>query len=177
MQGDPGSLRVYSDSNLQLRYYQGPPGGLLRSLALSLVADLGYEHRGDAPSGWMGGVALANRFDWSERWKSTLRADIFFDQTQALTPRFPVGSPYPWPGTSPFLAGGVAATVDYWPSPWVLTRLEYSHRQANQPLFSGAGGITGPGGQLPRSPAEQASFTPDLRPSDDRVMVNVTLRL
>lgn len=177
VQGDPRSLRVYSDNNLQIRYFQNSTRKVLRSLAVSLVADVGHETRGNAPSGWMGGIALAHRFEWTERWKSTLRGDVFYDQTQAISAKFPVGSPYPWPGQGPLVIGGVTATIDFWPSPWLVMRLEYSHRQANQPFFSGSGGITGPNGVLPSDAAAQASFTPDLRTSDDRVVFNVTLRL
>ncbi len=175
--GDPDSLRVYSDNNVQLRYYKNESSKILRSLAFSLVGDLGYEHRGNAPSGPMGGLAIAHRWEWTDKVKSTLRYDFFYDATQAISPKFPVGSAYPWQGTSPFAASGVAATFDYWPSPWLLTRLEYTHRHANQPLFSGPGGITGPGGVLPANPADAATFTPDLRRSDDRILFNVTLRL
>src|SRR6185436_10806792 len=98
-----------------------------------------------------------------------------YDAVQAISPKFPVGAAYPWQGRSPFIAGGFSATVDFWPSPWLLARIEYSHRAANQPLFAGAGGIAGPGGVLPSSPAAFSSFSPDLRTSDDRVIVNVTL--
>src|ERR1019366_718417 len=92
--------------------------------------DLGYEHRGNAPSGPMGGITLTHHWDWTERWKSALRGDFLYDRTQAITTRFPVGSPYPWPGTDPLFAAGVSATLDYWPSPWLVSRLEYSHRIA-----------------------------------------------
>jgi hypothetical protein len=173
--GDPDSLRVYSDNDVQIRYYHAPGSRFLRSLAFSLVGDVGYEHRGDAPSGPMGGVTLTHRWDWTERWKSTLRGDFLYDQTQAISPKFPVGSAYPWLGTNPFFAAGVTATLDYWPSPWVLTRLEAAHRVANQPLFSGNGGIAGPGGLPPTGGSPP--FTPDLRRTDDRVLFNVTLRL
>jgi len=73
--------------------------------------------------------------------------------------------------------GGISTNVDFWPSPWLVTRLEYSHRAASQPLFSGHGGITGPNGVLPTTAAGVMSFTPDLRTTDDRVLLNVTLRL
>jgi hypothetical protein len=177
VQGDPDSLRVYSDNNVQVRYYENEGSRLLRSLAFSLVGDVGYEHRGNAPSGPMGGVSLTHHWDWTEKWKSALRGDLFYDQTQAISPKFPVGAAYPWLGTDPFFAAGLTGTLDFWPSPWLLTRLEYSHRIANQPLFGGRGGITGPGGQLPTSAAAAATFTPDLRYTDDRVLLNVTLRL
>jgi hypothetical protein len=88
-----------------------------------------------------------------------------------------VGSAYVLQGTDPFLGIGTTATIDFWPSPWLVTRLEGSHRWANQPLFSGSGGITGPGGRLPQDAAATASFQPDLRRTDNRVILNVTLRL
>jgi hypothetical protein len=176
-QGDPDSLRVYTDNDVQLRYFERSGAKLLRSMAISLVGDIGYERRGNAPSGGMGGVTLTHRWDWTERWKSTLRGDFLYDQTQAISPKFPVGAAYPWKGTDPFIAAGLTATLDFWPSPWLLTRLEFSHRIGNQPLFTGPGGITGPGGVLPTSAAAAATFTPDLRWTDDRLLLNVTLRL
>jgi hypothetical protein len=174
-EGDPGSLRVYSDNNVQVRYYKGQ--GLLRSAAISIVGDIGYERRTDAPSGAMGGITLTHRWEWTERWKSTFRLDFLYDETQAISPRFPVGSAYPWTGTNPMLAGGASATIDYSPSPWLLTRLEYAHRLANQPLFTGHGGITGPAGRLPQDPISALTFTPDLSRNDDRLLFNMTLRL
>ena len=174
-QGDPHSLRVYTDNNVQVRYYRADHDDCIpRSLAVSVVADVGHEHRSNAASGYMGGASLAHRIEWTAKWKTAIRVDLAADQTQAISTKFPVGSTYPWPGTGKLVAGGVSATVDYWPSPWLLTRLEYAHREANQPLFSGHGGITGPDG-VP--PVGASDFTPDLAKSDDRLTVNVTLRL
>ena len=176
-QGDPDSLRIYTDNNLQVRYYKGETGTVPRSMAVSVVADVGHEHRGNAPSGWMGGVSLAHHIEWNDKWKTGVRVDFFDDQTQALSIKFPVGSPYLLPTTGKLVVGGASLTMDYWPSPWLLTRLEYSHRAANQPYFSGHGGITGPNGVPPVDAAAQAAFTPDLERSDDRVTANLTLRL
>jgi hypothetical protein len=174
-QGDTGSLRLYTDNNVQVRYFHDTSkDAVVRSLAASVVADLGHEHRGNAPSGYMGGISLANHVEWTERWKSGLRIDFAEDETQAISTKLPVGSPYTLPGKGKLVAGGVTATVDYWPSPWLVTRLEYAHRAANQPYFSGPGGITGPGGVPAMNPA---TFTPDLLKSDDRLTLNVTLRL
>lgn len=174
-EGDPNSLRLYTDNNLQLRYYKNDnPHGWPRSLAISVVADLGHEHRGNAPSGWMGGAQLAHHIDWSEQWKTAVRVDVYDDQTEALVTKFPVGSPYTLPTKGNLLVGGVTVTADYWPSPWLVTRLEYAHRFANQPYFSGHGGITGPGGVLATDPA---LFVPVLVEDDDRLTLNLTLRL
>jgi hypothetical protein len=172
VQGDPDSLRIYSDNNVQVRYYKC--ACVPKVLAVSVVADVGYEHRGNAASGWMGGSSVAQRVEWNAHWMSTLRLDLFADETQAITAKFPVGSPYAWPDTGRLIVGGVTATLDYWPSPWLLTRLEYAHREANQPFFSGHGGITGPGGVPAMDPS---TFMPDLVKHDDRLIFDLTLRL
>lgn len=175
--GDPRSLRVYTDNNVQVRYYHDDAkDAVLRSLALSVVADLGHEHRGDAPSGWMGGGSVATHAELAHGVRAGVRVDLAADQTQAISTKFPVGSPYPWPGKGRLVAGGVTATVDYWPSPWLVARVEYAHRNANQPFFAGHDGITGPGGVLPVDPTT-TSFTPELVKNDDRVVLDVTLRL
>ena len=172
---DPESLRPWSDNSLQLRYYQGRNRRWPRSAALSLVADVGYERRGaPVPNGWMGGLALANRVAWTSWLATTVRGDIFYDQRGAIIQQLPVGDPYRLPSGGSYLLGGVAVTADVSPSPWVLFRLEYAHRESSQPYFSGHGGITGPSGiQGPLVP----SFAPDLQTRDDRLILNATLRL
>jgi Putative beta-barrel porin-2, OmpL-like. bbp2 len=174
---DPNTLRIYTDNNIQVKYFDRQNSRILQLMALSLVADVGYQHVVGGASGPMGGASLTNRWDWTSKWKTSLRGDFMYDATQAISPKFPVGSYYPWKGTDPFAAGGVTATIDFWPSPWLVTRLEYGHRIANQPLFTGHGGITGPNGFVPTTAAEAATFTPDLRNTDDRILFNVTLRL
>ncbi len=176
VQGDPNELRAYTDNNIQVRYFKRD-ARFLKAMAISLVGDVGWEHRGNAPSGAMGGVVLTHHWEWTDRWKSALRFDVLYDATQAISPKFPVGAAYPWTGTSPFLGGGVTATIDFWPSPWLVLRLEYAHRIANQPLFSGPGGITGPNGVLPPNAEAAAGWLPDLRRNDDRLLLNATLRL
>jgi hypothetical protein len=174
--GDPSSLRVWIDNGAQLRYYKRRSGGRgIVSAALALTADFGWEHRGaPTPDGWIGGIALANRVAWTRWFATTVRGDIFYDQRGALVQQLPLGDPYTLPGGRSYLLGGIAITNDFAPSPWVLFRLEYAHREASQPYFSGHGGITGPSGlQGPLVP----TFAPDLQKSDDRLILNATLRL
>jgi hypothetical protein len=123
------------------------------------------------------GGSLSSRTELDDRWAFCLRADVFYDKTQALVSQLPLGSPYQLPGQGDFLGGGLTATIDLSPSPWVLLRLEYMHRWSNVPYFSGPGGITGPSGVAPATAADAAAFTPDLRKSDDRIAANATLRL
>ena len=171
VQNDPHGVRYYSDNNLQLRYYKGEH---IKSAAVSLVFDIGYEQRSTAPSGLMTGAGLAHRVDWTRMWATAVRGDIYYDKTQALIAPLPVGSPYALPSSGAFLGGGITVTMDFMPSPWVVFRAEYAHRQTNIPYLSGHGGISGPGGV---AAAEQSSFKPDLRKSDDRFVLNATVRL
>jgi hypothetical protein len=172
---DSGSLRSYFDSYAQLRYYRGRGKRSIRSAAICLVFDGGYERRTNARSGAVIGASLTHRVEWLPQLATTARLDIYYDQTQALIPKLPINSPYllPFPN-SEFLGGGFTLTNDYLPSPWLVLRLEYAHRESNLPYFSGPGGITGPNGVAPANPA---LFTPDLRKHDDRLLFNVTLRL
>lgn len=177
VQSDAGSLRPYSDNNLQIRYFQGGRPGLL-SAAISLTLDLGYELRSSpTPSGWMGGAALSHRLVFLPWLASTVRGDFLYDQTGAIVPALPLGNPYDLSAVAghrpDYWLGGVSVTLDALPNPWVLFRLEYSHRQSNRPYFGGHAGLSPTG--------TTALGAPDpplvLETSDDRVLVNATLRL
>jgi hypothetical protein len=174
--GHQSSLRVYSDNSLQVRYYADSSQRFFRAAAFSIVGDLGYEHRGNAPDGPMAAGALAHRVEWTAEWATAVRFDLFYDRAQALVSQLPSGSPYSLPEKGSFLGGGGTVTLDFTPSPWILFRLEYARRLANLPYFSGRGGITGPDGIAPE-PTQIGSFSPDLRKSDDRIIANATLRL
>ena len=188
------SIRFLTDNVAQFLAVDALGRSFFQRLAFCIVFDAGYEYRGPnagipvmgaptPPNGLLMGAALAVRAEWTRTVMSTVRADVFYDQSGAVISQLPVGNLYSLPGnghaTNPFefLAGGIAATLDWRPSPWLVARLEYAHRLANQPYFGGPGGITGPNGLPPASPADAAAFHPDLRQYDDRVIFNLTLRL
>jgi Putative beta-barrel porin-2, OmpL-like. bbp2 len=176
---DSKALRLYTDNYAQLQYYRASEG-VVTSSALGLVADVGYERRGSgAPSGAMAGFSLTHRTELWRRVALTLRGDFYYDKTRAITTQLPVGNPYALPrADDPFRGGGLTATLDYRPSPWLVWRLEYAHREANVPFFSGRRGITGDGPRgTPSDPAEASAFAPDLHTNDDRLVGNATLRL
>jgi hypothetical protein len=175
---DSGAIRYYTDNYAQFQYFKNP-NGFFASSALCVVADGGYQSRTTGPSGPLTGYSLTHRTEFGAGWALTLRGDLYYDPTRAVTTHLPIGSKYTIPdATSPFLGGGFTTTLDYLPSPWLLARLEYAHRAANVPFFSGHNGITGngPDGTVNTSP-DAPPFTPDLVKSDDRIVANVTLRL
>jgi hypothetical protein len=153
------SRRYYSDSAVQWKYAP--------KLALCSILDLGY-----AGSGIVGGGSIANRFFFARKWALTLRFDAYYDKSQALVTPLPSGAPLP-DSTSPFWGRGYTATLDFNPSPWLLYRLEFMHRDANIPYFSGHGGISGPTGVPPAT----GTPIPDLVNDDNRLVLNATLRL
>jgi hypothetical protein len=176
-QADPGAVRYYTDNYAQLQYWKNKDS-FLQSSAIALVADVGYEARTTSPAGPMTGYSITNRMDFRGGVSLTLRGDVYYDKTRALTTMLPLtadgkstGAQMP-NGNDPFLGGGFTATLDYLPSPWLLWRLEYAHRAANVPFFSGSQGVSPPSG-LPTG----ASYTPALAKTDDRIIANVTLRL
>jgi hypothetical protein len=175
VENDPNSVRPYTDNNVQVRYYNGAGKRSIFSAAFSLTADIGYQTRtAPALGGWMGGLSLANRVAWTPWLATTVRGDVFYDERGAIIQQLPLGNPYQLPSSGPYLLGGVSITQDVQPSPWVLFRVEYSHRWSNQPYLAGHGGITSPSGvQAPFTP----TFMPDLRTSDNRLIVSATLRL
>jgi hypothetical protein len=175
---DPRAVRYYTDNYAQLQYFKSPTG-IVTSSAICLVADVGDEARTVRPGGVMTGYSFTHRTELAGGFAFTVRGDVYYDRTRALTTQLPLGSPYVLPeGQSPFLGGGLTTTLDYLPSPWLLWRLEYAHRAANVPFFSGHGGITGngPDGTV-NTAANAPPFTPDLQKTDDRIVANVTLRL
>ena len=170
---DDTSVRIYTDNYAQLQYFK-KDHAFIRSLAFAAVADVGYEtHRG-LPDGVMTGYSLTHRAEIGSQWAITLRGDLYYDKTQSVILQLPIDSPYSLPDKGAFLGGGFTSTLDFLPSPWIVWRLEYAHRAANIPYFSGSGGITPPAATATTSPL---LFTPDLRKDDDRILFNVTLRL
>jgi hypothetical protein len=174
---DSKAFRAYTDNYAMLQYFKS--GGFVRSAAVAVVMDFGYDYRsGGVPDGVRTGESLSHRMEFEGDFAWTLRGDYYYDESQGVVTAFPITSPYLRPfQNQAFSGGGITTTLDYWPSPWTVFRLEYMHRAANIPFFSGHGGITGPGGIQPASPILAGGFTPDLQKSDDRIVANVTLRL
>ncbi len=68
-----------------------------------------------------------------------------------------------------FKAWDASATVDYMPSQYITWRLEYNHRAADVPYFTGPGGITPPGGNTGAPGSLVPGWTPDLRKTENRM--------
>ena len=184
--GVPGRVRYHTDDSLQYMYYRNP-SKFLDMAAFSFTGDMGCEHGGGVscagdsakgPKQSFLGYMLYNRL-WFHKdlYALTIGGGQINNPGRYLVLLPPIngatassGTPYftENPG-DPFKAWDVSATADYMPSQYVTFRLEYNHRAANVPYYSGPGGVTPPGGNTGDPGSVVTGFTPDLRKSENRM--------
>jgi hypothetical protein len=167
-----GRSRIHTDDSIEVKYYDRP-AKTLDKMAFSVTGDLGCEYGGGVSChgntsggpkqsfvGWM----AYNRF-WFKHdlFGLTVGGGAFNNPGRYLTLLPPIngadavsGSPYfvAAPG-APFKAWDTSLTFDYMPRQYITFRWEYGYRHANEPYFSGPGGITPPTGNN-ASPAQYA---------------------
>ncbi len=184
--GVPGRIRYHTDDSVEVKYYDNPDR-VLDKLAFSFTGDLGCEHGGGVsctgnsakgPKQSFIGFMFYNRF-WFHKdlYALTIGGGEINNPGRYLVLLPPIngataasGTPYftENPG-DPFKAWDVSATTDYMPSQYITFRLEYNHRAANVPYFSGPGGVTPSGGNTGPPGSFVPGFTPDLRKSENRM--------
>ncbi len=184
--GVPGRVRYHTDDSIQIMYYQHPDR-MLDRMAFSLTGDMGCEHGGgvscagdsaQGPKQSFLGYMLYNRF-WFHKdlYALTLGGGQINNPGRYLVLLPPIngataisGTPYfPENPGDPFKAWDVSVTTDYMPSQYVTFRLEYNHRAANVPYFSGSGGVTPPGGNTGVASSAVPGWSPDLVKSENRM--------
>lgn len=185
--GNPGRVRYHTDDSIQYKYLDRPEANYVSKAAFSLTADAGCEHGGGVschgdsakgPKQSFLGFMLYNRL-WFDRnlFGLTLGGGRINNPGRYLVLLPPInganatsGTPYftENPGDK-FKAWDASATFDYMPSQYITWRLEYDHRAADVPYFSGPGGITPPGGNQGTPGSMVPGWTPDLRNSENRM--------
>ena len=154
--GNPNRLRVHTDDSFMAKYYDHP-GHTLDKAAWSLTVDAGGESGGGVTMSkqYFLGFMAYNRFWFAhDRWGLTFGGGAINNPGRYLVLMPPIngatalsGTPYftANPG-DPYKAWDMQLATDYSPQPYLTFRLEYNHRHANVPYFSGHGGVTPPGG-------------------------------
>ncbi|MGA2905727.1 MAG: outer membrane beta-barrel protein [Candidatus Korobacteraceae bacterium] len=184
--GIPGRVRYHTDDSIEIKYYDNPDR-MLDKMALSFTGDLGCEHGGGVscagdsakgPKQSFIGFMYYNRF-WFHKdlYGLTIGGGEINNPGRYLVLLPPIngataasGTPYftENPG-QPFKAWDASVTTDYMPSQYVTFRLEYNHRAANVPYFSGSGGVTPPGGNTGAPGSTVPGWAPDLVKSENRM--------
>ncbi len=190
--------RYHTDDSIQYKYYDRP-SSLISKAAFTVTADAGCESGGGvscfgngknpdgtvAPKQSFLGFMFYNRawFD-RDRFGVTVGGGRINNPGRYLVLLPPIngataasGTPYftENPG-DPFKAWDASTTFDYMPSQYFTYRLEYNHRAANVPYFSGPGGITPPGGNQGSAGSLVSGWAPDLRGSENRMTFALLLK-
>jgi len=179
--------RYHTDDSVEFKYYDRPYSRLSK-MAMTLTGDLGCESGGGvacfgtgkdgSPKQSFIGFMAYNRFWFDrDRYAMTIGGGRINNPGRYLVLLPPIngataasGTPYftENPGDQ-YKAWDVSWTGDYMPSQYFTYRLEYNHRAANVPYFSGPGGVTPPGGNTGAPGSVVAGWTPDLRNSENRI--------
>ncbi len=162
----PGRRRLHTDNSIEVKYYDKPEK-MLDKMAFTVTGDLGCEYgagvscygdRKGGPKQSFVGYMFYNRL-WFHRdlFGLTLGGGQINNPGRYLVLLPPINgetaisastnSPYftENPG-NPFKAWDSSITFDYMPKQYITFRWEYDYRHANVPYWTGAGGITPPGG-------------------------------
>lgn len=181
-----GRTRYHTDDSVEYKYFDRPTS-VVSKAALTVTGDLGCESGGgvscfgngkSGPKQSFLGYMIYNRL-WFDRDKYalTLGGGGIANPGRYLVLLPPIngataasGTPYftENPG-DPYKAWDASVTADYMPSQYFTYRLEYNHRAANVPYFSGPGGVTPAGGNTGPAGSFVPGFTPDLRNSENRM--------
>jgi len=188
--GVPERTRYHSDNSIQVKYYDHPERRLDK-MAFTFTGDAGCESGAGAAGVSAGVNCFGNSGTGANtRFKQSFLGYMIYDRFwfhkdlygltfgggQINNPgRYLVllppinganaitGSPYftENPG-DPFKAWDASVTADYMPRQYITFRVEYDHRAANVPYFTGSGGITPAGGNTGNPAVLVPGFTPDL---------------
>jgi len=190
----PGRKRLHTDNSAMVKYYDNP-GGALSKAAASLTIDLGCEQGGGvscmegnaaAPSQFFAGLMVYNRF-WFDRdlFGFTVGGGAIDNPGRYLVLLPPIngataisGTPYftENPGDQ-FKAWDMQISFDYSPIGYITFRLEYNHRVASVPYFTGHEGVTPPGGNQGAPGSFVPGWNPDLSPTEDRITLAMMVKL
>jgi hypothetical protein len=192
--GNPNRRRFHTDDSIQVKYYDNPKSTGITKSAFTFTVDAGCEwgggvtcHGGNAttPSQYFLGFMAYNRvwFD-HDTLAFTIGGGAIDNPGRYLVLLPPIngatatsGTPYftENPG-DPYKAWDMQATFDVMPSQFLTFRTEFNHRAANVPYFSGAGGVTPPGGNQGAPGSLVAGWAPDLVKAENRVTVALLVK-
>jgi hypothetical protein len=162
----PGRRRIHTDNSIEVKYFDKPEK-TLDKMAFTLTGDMGCEYgagvscytdKQGGPKQSFIGYMLYNRF-WfhNDLFGLTVGGGQINNPGRYLVLLPPINgetaitaatnSPYftENPG-NPFKAWDSSVTFDYMPKQYITFRWEYDYRHASVPYWTGAGGITPPGG-------------------------------
>jgi hypothetical protein len=195
--GTPGRMRVHTDDSVMVRYHRDPSFFISQG-AFSVTVDAGCEWGGlgTTSTGNSVGIACDNQYFYGfmaynrlwfdhDHFGLTVGGGAISNPGRYLVLMPPINGATAFSGTpyftanpgDPFQAWDMQLTLDYMPFDTVTFRVEYNHRAASVPYFSGAGGVTPPGGNQGSLGSAVMGWSPDLRYTEDRLTTAMMVRL
>jgi hypothetical protein len=175
--GAPGRHRFHTDDSIQHRWYE-QTGTFITRIATTLTIDAGCEQGGGVRCGgqfFVGFMAYVRAWH-GEHFALTFGGGAIDNPGRYLVLLPPIngataasGTPYftENPGDR-FAAWDSQLTFDFMPSEHVTFRAELGYRRASVPYFSGAGGVTPPGGNQGAPGSTVDGWAPDLVKAEPR---------
>ena len=192
--GNPDRHRFHTDDSIQVKWYEDQ-SQFLSKFATTLTIDAGCEYGGGvscmngsvtAPSQYfIGFMAYARAWFAHDQFALTVGGGAINNPGRYLVLLPPAngataasGTPYftENPGDQ-FKAWDTQITFDWMPSQYLTFRTEFGYRHASVPYFSGAGGVTPPGGNQGTPGSSVDGWSPDLVNSEPRLTLAMLVKL
>ncbi len=179
--------RLHTDDSVMLKWLDRPGRGWSKA-ACSLTLDAGGETGGGVSlhdQYFLGFMAYQRLWFAHDRYGLTVGGGAITNPGRYLVLLPPIngataasGTPYfsANPGDA-FRAWDVQVAGDLSPQDAITVRVEYNHRAANVPYFSGPGGVTPPGGDQGAPGSLVSGWTPDLVKAEDRITFAMLVHL
>ncbi len=185
--GNALRYRVHTDNSIMVKYHD-EPSAFLSKAAASITVDAGCEFGGgvSCDSQFFLGFMAYNRLWFAHDMLAlTLGGGAITNPGRYLVLLPPIngttassGTPYftANPG-DPYQAWDLQLAIDVMPRPFVTFHVEYNHRAASVPYFTGRGGVTPPGGNQGNPGSQVDGWAPDLVPTEDRLTAALMFKL
>lgn len=185
--GTPDRRRLHTDNSVMIKYHDDPDALVTRA-AVSVTIDAGCEFDGGVGCGdqyFLGFMAYHRAWLADGRVGLTVGGGAITNPGRYLVLLPPIngataasGTPYfsAAPG-DPYEAWDLQLAADYSPIDAFKVAVEFNHRAASVPYFTGPGGVTPPGGNQGAPGSAVPGWAPDLRPTEDRLTVSFGVKL
>ncbi|MET0592074.1 MAG: outer membrane beta-barrel protein [Polyangiaceae bacterium] len=184
--GNEDRMRLHTDDSIMVRYFQDK-GGVLSKAAASLTIDAGCEYGGGVDCGsqyFLGFMAYHRAWFAGDRLGLTVGGGAITNPGRYLVLLPPVNGATAFSGTpyfsaapgDPYKAWDVQIAADFMPREFVTFRLEFTHREASVPYFTGREGLTPPGGNQGAPGSSVEGWTPDLVKTENRMTAAMMVR-
>lgn len=185
--GTPDRKRYHTDDSVTARYYVSKGAGISKAAA-SLTVDAGCEEGASVSCGnqyFLGFMAYNRLWFNDDTLGLTIGGGAIKNPGRYLVLLPPINGANAASGTSYFdaskgtdyTAWDAQITGDYMPTRNITFRLEFNHRWASVPYFTGSGGVTPPGGNQGAPGSSVPNWSPDLKQIEDRISMAMMVRL